>query len=143
MTATLATLIVTLVCDSSSTIVSVLDSFRQSGKKVVFVRSANHLDIDTPGKDSDKLFQSGLDFAMLVTDRHRYLKSRHNLSDYLPIPPEVDWVVQDGEIYPSDIRLVINDEGILSEDGTVFPLDDLSLLINWLRSRDEKQTNSD
>ncbi len=70
---------------------------------------------------------------MLVTDKQRYLKSRHNLSDYLPIPSEIDWVIQDGEVYPSDITLTARKNHLIfTESGEQFSLDFLMPLINRL-----------
>lgn len=105
----------------------------------LFVRQAEHLDIDTPQKDSYELFEAGLDFAMLVTDKQRYLKSRHEVSRYLPIPSDADWLIQDGEIYPSDIRLTLTEnDTILTECGLAFSLESLTALMDWLEQHESK-----
>lgn len=107
------------------------------GQQCVFAKSCEHLAVDTPGKDSYELFEAGLDFAMLVTDKHYYLKSCHKVSDYLPIPPDSDWIIQDGEVYPADVFLTINEDNVIfTHSGETFLFDDLILLVDWLN--DEK-----
>lgn len=118
---------------SKDFIQSLLALLQKKQKHVLFVRQAEHLDIDTPNKDSYELFEAGLDFAMLVTDKQRYLKSRHDVTQYLPIPPQTDWVIQDGAVYPHDIHLTISkNDTIITDDGKSFPLEPLTPLIHWL-----------
>lgn len=121
---------------SKDLIQSLLMSFKARQKRVLFVRKADSLDIDTPAKDSYALFEAGLDFSMLVTDKHCYLKSCDDVTQYLPIDGDVDWVIQDSEIYPSDIRLTLTEnQQILTDSGERFPQKPLTHLINWLEER--------
>lgn len=115
-----------------------LTTLRQRGYNVLFAKSTPHLDIDTPKKDSYELFEAGLDFAMLVTDKQRYLKSRHDVSQHLPIPTDTDWVIQDGAVYPSDIRLSLTENAtILTECGREFPQHPLTAFIDWLEQNEK------
>lgn len=126
------------------TIPRCLTSLQQRGYTVYFAKSSAHLDIDTPKKDSYELFAAGLDFAMLVTDKQRYLKSQHDVSHYLPIPPNTDWVVQDGDVYPADIRLTITpNDRIITECGRQFPLQPLTAFIDWLEHYDRQNPTND
>lgn len=114
-------------------IMSLADAFLIVEKSVVFIRKAEHLDIDTPNKDSYELFEAGLDFAMLVTDKQRYLKSQQDVCEYLSIPPEVEWVIQDAEIFPTDIHLTVAHNGtIVTNTGERFSRQPLTSLITWL-----------
>lgn len=112
----------------------------KQSQSITLVHAATHLDIDTPGKDSYALFEAGLDFAMLVTDKQHYLKSRHNLMQSLP-PPETGWVIQLGEVYPPDVRLTVTDLGVVTEKGKRFALAEFDALIAWLEECDEKRTS--
>ncbi|MGY0398584.1 MAG: molybdopterin-guanine dinucleotide biosynthesis protein MobB [Ostreibacterium sp.] len=125
----------TLLGNSADTLQSVIsgliNALHSQGKKIYFVRVTDCLDIDTPGKDSYALFAAGLDYAMLVTDKQCYLKSRHDISKNLPIPLDSDWVLQDGEVYPSDICFQITEWGIMLEDR-IFSAENLNELITYL-----------
>ncbi|PIE46692.1 MAG: hypothetical protein CSA42_07200 [Gammaproteobacteria bacterium] len=123
---------------SKDFIQSLLMSFKARQKCVLFVRKTNCLDIDTPEKDSYTLFEAGLDFSMLVTDKHCYLKSCDDVTQYLPIDGDVDWIIQDGEVYPSDIQLTLTEnQQILTDSGKRFPQSPLTHLINWLEKENE------
>ncbi len=108
-------------------------SFKDNGKSALFVRQTAHLDIDTPRKDSYELFESGLDFVLLTTDRCCYLKSHDNVTQYLPVDTQLDWLIQDGDVYPSDISLTLTeDQQVITTTGEQFPVSPLTPLINWL-----------
>lgn len=127
----------------SSTVHTVLETFQRQGKKILFAKATSHLlDIDTPQKDSYELFEAGLDFAMLVTDKQRYLKSKYDVSGYLPIPSDVDWIIQENEIYPTDIHLTVTTNHLLNENGEAFPFNNLSTLITWLEIYHERKNNT-
>lgn len=104
-------------------------------KPITLAYEAPYLDIDTPGKDSYELFASGLDFAMLVTDKHRYLKSEYEVAYFLPSPPVEQWVVQIGKTYPADAVLIFSDTGICCDDNSEFALDEYNAVITWLEKR--------
>lgn len=106
--------------------------FKEKGQTVFFAKSCEHLDIDTPAKDSQQLFDAGVDFAMLITDRHHYIKSRVDLSRYLPIPPHTDWIVQEGQLYPADITLKVCNDTVTSDCGEIFAAHTLLPLMTWL-----------
>ncbi len=136
--------IITIIAEKATRqrlIVRLIEFFKANNtnnKAVFFAKHGEHLDIDTPHKDSYALFEAGLDFVMLVTDKQRYIKSRHDISDYLPIPPETEWVIQDGEVYPTDIYLTVNkDDTISTACGKQFPLEPLTPLLNWLEQYDD------
>lgn len=103
-------------------------------KSVQLVHGTEHLDIDTPKKDSHALFEAGLDFAMLVTDKHLYLKAREEMTSHI-LPDDKQWVVQTADIYPSDVTITLSQEGILTDDGTFFSADEFKQLILWLENR--------
>ena len=115
-----------------------VDLLKGDENHVVYLRKAQHLDIDTLKKDSYELFEAGLDFAMLVTDRHRYLKSKEDVSKYLSIPSGARWVIQEDGFYPSDMHLVFSLESIFCGDGKKFSLDSLSDLVDWLELFNKK-----
>ncbi len=122
---------------SKDFIQSLLMSFKARQKRVLFVRKTDCLDIDTSKKDSYTLFEAGLDFSMLVTDKHCYLKSCDDVTQYLPID-DVDWIIQDGDVYPSDIQLTLTEnQQILTDSGERFPQKPLTHLINWLEKENE------
>lgn len=126
-------------CRSSRRHFTVVESFIQCcvshHKALKFAYSANALDIDTLGKDSHALFEAGLDFAMLVTDKHHYLKSQHDLFAVLPTADVADWVIQIGNHYPADITLSFDNEGVLTDDDKRFTVNEFDALIIWLENR--------
>lgn len=102
----------------NATIESLFDCMAQLqllGKKVLFAKQNRCFDIDTPGKDSERLFQAGLDYVMLVTDKQHYLKSRERLSEQLPLNA-YDWVVQENRVYPETALVSVIANG--SDDGS-------------------------
>lgn len=107
----------------------------ENNRSIRLVKSAEQLDVDTAGKDSYQLFEAGLDFVMLVTDKQRYLKSSHNISQLLPRPLATDWVLQIGEVYSPDVVLTQTDSHILTDDGARFNCDDINALTLWLENR--------
>lgn len=135
-------LTITIDIQSANIIPTVLAEFQRQGKNIRFAKSAQHLDIDTPNKDSYELFEAGLDFVMLVTNKQRYLKSRYDVSRYLPLTPDIDWIIQDSEVYPADIQLSATNTHLFNSDGTIFPLNDLSTLITWLEACHEQKNNN-
>ncbi len=100
-------------------------------KPVKLVYAVEHLDIDTPGKDSYELFDAGLDFAMLVTDKQCYLKSRQDLSTLLPVSG-ADWVIQIGEVYPPAVVLTVTDSNMVVNDDRQFAINEFNALISHL-----------
>ncbi|PID65377.1 MAG: hypothetical protein CR977_01120 [Gammaproteobacteria bacterium] len=100
-------------------------------KPVKLVYAVEHLDIDTPGKDSYELFDAGLDFAMLVTDKQCYLKSRQDLSTLLPVSG-AEWVIQIGEVYPPAVVLTVTDSSVVVNDDRQFAINEFNALISYL-----------
>ncbi len=107
-------------------------------KPVKLLYAAEYLDIDTPGKDSYELFDAGLDFAMLVTDKQCYLKSRQDLSAFLPVC-EADWVLQIGEIYTPTVVLTVTDSSVVINHNRQFAINEFNALISYLEEYHAKR----
>ncbi|MBS9777525.1 MAG: hypothetical protein KGV50_02065 [Gammaproteobacteria bacterium] len=120
--------------DKNAAIESMIAALQDFGDKVLFYRHAEHLNVDTPNKDSYELFESGLDFAMLVTDKHRYLKSRNDITEYFPITDDINWVIQETAIHPHDICLTIHSTAIITDTGEQFSTSEIGHFVEWLHN---------